>query len=119
MKYPKGLTTEEKTVIFLSRMGRWNEWIDIKPLKAYIRSTERYRDDDITSTLELANITVKKENKGWATWFLDKMEHCRGTRTVYVENVVSPALIHILNKRRYIQVEDKPYICFWQHIEGE
>jgi len=106
----------KRVKFFLERNHKWNEWITIKPLDAYVRSTERYnpRIGLRIRTLELANITVHKENEGWAGWFLDMLELHRGDRHVLVENAHAPAMKHIVEKRGYVSQGN----LYWQTNSG-
>ena len=86
-------------------------------IKIYLRkSTRYYQKRAIVNCLDIANISIPEViwNNGIGTRFFEVLFDKFSEYNIYIENVLNPALIHILEKfnleKHYVCDEDVCYI---------
>ena len=87
--------------------------VDDETMRAVLRITSRHLPPhEVLYTLEIANIEVYNVGKGTGQAFIEMLEKLAAQfkRSVYVENVSSAALKHILEKRGYSLVGEQCYL---------
>lgn len=83
-----------------------NSWVKDRYMSVYLRKSVRLRgcgDTKWITTLDIANISVKPnyQNKGLASSLIDFVIERRILDAIWVENILHPNLIHIVEKRGF------------------
>ena len=95
--------------LFLSSFQR-NKWVD-DDIKIYLRKSHRKvkEFDNVVLFIDLASIEIfdeKNHNKGIFSSFLKEFIDRYKDKNIFVESIVNPALIHILEKFGFKLVEN-------------
>lgn len=94
-----------------SRMkyGR-NLWLEDSIMKVYVRKSTRFIDDEKLIALDIATVEVdqKYQGKGIFSKFLDYVQNSNPWDVVYVESVLNPIVLKMLEKRGYTQMKHIP-----------
>lgn len=90
---------------FLSSDHR-NQWLNLPYGEIYIRNTQRFLEDERRRTLDLANITITKSERGKGHFkrLLDDLENGlsrHGIKAIYIECVLEPLFLPFFEKRGY------------------
>ena len=109
MKYLKYFESLNGTVNslekFLSSKNR-NAWIYSKDMKIYVRKSRYLINKEFIDFIDLASIEVYEKNKGHFTSFIKSLLIEYPYKNIYVQNIMNPALEHILNKLGFL-VDEK------------
>jgi len=95
---------------------RW--WHREGPMDVYLRFAVRWMGDDLTNTLDLANVEIAEEERGKGIFseFLDRLEAAVAASetvdAIYVENLLNDRLeAHLRLMRGYVRVPGTVPAC--------
>ena len=91
-----------------------NAWLKESGLEVYARLSVRYFRGERVNTLELANITAKKQGKGHFTSFItqaEKLAKAHGL-AVFIENVLEERFAAFFSNRGYTKLPNTNPPCF-------
>ena len=106
------LTIKDKLFEFIDLNLR-NGFVRIDEIDAdiYLRNTKRYINNEIISTIDLANININDDfqNKGYCSkiiQYLIEIAKSKNIQAIYIECVLSDAIEHIIiNKFDFIKIK--------------
>lgn len=104
---------------FIQKATARAQWFEEGEVHVYLRNAKHCIRTDkgacMLDTVDVASITVDNAGQGHFTRFLADLEEAMPklapTRTIFVENVLSPRFAQFFEKRGYIQC-NPPDICF-------
>lgn len=111
----KEFLNEETELERVIKLSRTNEWITHGPFKLYIRVGDRFIGEKKMKVIDLANFQItdeKERGKGHFSRLLKVVNDLGkkyGYDGIYVESILNPDLITILNKKNFrIVTQDDP-----------
>ena len=95
----------DKLKIFLNGKYR-NIWINTNTLRVYVRKGNHLINNNIVTTLDIANIEVKNKNKGIGTEFINNAHSSHNFEATFIESILNKRFYKYLERNRWNKVEN-------------
>jgi hypothetical protein len=91
-----------------SRQFGNNQWLEDDIMQVYVRKATRLIENELKTTLDIANIEVYDKGKGTGSQFFNEAHKINPWQATYFENVLNPRLGKFLLANGYKQDSSMP-----------
>lgn len=112
----------EKTInelkIFLNSKDR-NTWIRTNILQVYVRKGIHLINNNLVTTLDIANIEVKDKNKGIGTKFINIAHLSHNFKATFIESILNERFYQYLQKNGWNKIENSLPPSVYKEIKND